>query len=58
MLVNEINISTSMDNPNIVKLYEIYDFNNCIYLVYEYPSDNSVSAKEASFSTGSISKAV
>jgi hypothetical protein len=25
-----------LDNPNIVKLYEIYEFNQAIYLVGEY----------------------
>lgn len=35
MLLNEIEISIGLDNPNIVKLYEIYEFNNSIYLVTE-----------------------
>jgi serine/threonine protein kinase len=36
MLLNEIEISMTLDNPNIVKLYEIYEFNQAIYLVGEY----------------------
>lgn len=36
MLLNEIEISIGLDNPNIVKLYEIYEWNNNIYLVTEY----------------------
>jgi len=35
MLLNEIEISISMDNPNIIKLYEIYEYNQAVYLVYE-----------------------
>ena len=35
MLLNEIDVSVGLDNPNIVKLYEIYEFNNSIYLVAE-----------------------
>lgn len=34
-LLNEIEISMCLDNPNIVKLYEIYEFNQSVYLVAE-----------------------
>lgn len=35
MLMNEIEISVGLDNPNIVKIYEIYEHNQCVYLVSE-----------------------
>jgi calcium-dependent protein kinase len=35
MLMNEIEISMELDNPNIIKLYEIYEFNNSVYMVSE-----------------------
>ena len=35
MLMNEIEISVTLDNPNIIKIYEIFEFNNCVYLVTE-----------------------
>jgi calcium-dependent protein kinase len=34
-LLNEIEISMELDNPNIVKLYEIYEWNQSVYLVSE-----------------------
>lgn len=36
MLMNEIEISVAMDNPNIVKIYEIFEYNQCVYIVTEY----------------------
>ena len=33
---NEISILYSLDHPNIVKLYEVYDYENYIHLVTEY----------------------
>lgn len=35
MLMNEIEISIELDNPNIIKLYEIYEFNQSVYMVSE-----------------------
>lgn len=34
-LANEIEILRKLDHPNIVKLYEIFDYNNLMYLVME-----------------------
>lgn len=45
-----------LDNPNIVKLYEIYEYHNSIYLVCEYSLAYTVSAKEESCSIGWIRK--
>lgn len=36
MLSNEIKILKKLDHPNIVKLYEIYQDDNNIYLVTEF----------------------
>ena len=33
---HEISILRALDHPNILKLYDIYDFRNVIYLVTEY----------------------
>lgn len=35
MLMNELEISIQLDNPNIIKLYEIYEFNQAVYMVSE-----------------------
>ena len=35
-LSNEISILRSLDHPHIIKLYEIYQDSNCIYLITEY----------------------
>ena len=35
MLMNEIEVSTELDNPNIIKIYEIYEYNNAVYIVSE-----------------------
>ena len=35
MLINEINILRELDHPNIIKLYEVYETENTIYLVLE-----------------------
>ena len=35
MLMNEIEVSVSLDNPNIVKIYEVYEFNQSVYIVSE-----------------------
>lgn len=50
MLLNEIDVSVGLDNPNIVKLYEIYEFNQSIYLVSEYSMPYSAFAKEDNYS--------
>lgn len=34
-LLNEIEISMCIDNPNIVKIYEVYEWNQSVYLVTE-----------------------
>lgn len=31
----EMSVLKEMDHPNIIKLYEIYDWKNCYYLVTE-----------------------
>ena len=36
--MSELEISMTLDNPNVVRLYEIYEFNNNVYLVTEYMS--------------------
>ena len=33
--MNEIEVSVSLDNPNIVKIYEVYEFNQSVYIVSE-----------------------
>lgn len=48
MLMNEIEISVAMDNPNIVKIYEIFEYNQCVYIVTEYILLYAVSAREGS----------
>ena len=58
MLMNEIEISVTLDNPNIIKIYEIFEFNNCVYLVTEYPFVYEVFATEASSSIDWIKQAV
>jgi calcium-dependent protein kinase len=37
-LLEEMNILTQMDHPNIVKLYEVYEDDDSFYLVNEYCS--------------------
>lgn len=32
---SEIDILSQMDHPNVVKLYEIFDERDCLYLVLE-----------------------
>jgi len=34
--VNEIRILKKLDNPNIIKLYEIWEWNEVCFLVLEY----------------------
>lgn len=34
-LTNEINIMKSLDHPNVIKLYEVYEDINYLYLVME-----------------------
>lgn len=58
MLLNEIEISMTLDNPNIVKLYEIYEFNQAIYLVGEYPKIDLAFARVVNCSIDSINKEV
>lgn len=36
MLLNEIEVSIQLDNPNIIKLYEVFEYDKAIYLVTEY----------------------
>lgn len=57
-LLNEIEISMELDNPNIVKLYEIYEWNHSVYLVCEYPFHHAAFAREESCSTVSTNRAV
>ena len=56
--MNEIEISTELDNPNIVKIYEIFEFNQSVYIVTEYTLPNQVSAKEENSSIDSTRQAV
>lgn len=39
---NEINILKSLDHPNIIKVYEYYDYNNFIFIVSELISDGDL----------------
>lgn len=57
-LLNEIEISMELDNPNIVKLYEIYEWNQSVYLVSEYLFNHAAFVREESCLTASISRAV
>ena len=34
-LINEINIVKSLDHPNIMKVYEFFNNNNCLYIISE-----------------------
>ena len=35
-----------VDHPSVIKLYEIFEWKNSVYLVTEYVLDNLVYAKE------------
>ena len=35
MLQNEVEILSQLDHPNVVKLIEIFDEDDCVYLVME-----------------------
>ena len=48
--MNEIEVSAGLDNPNIIKIYEIYEFNNAVYIVSEYICPYLVFAKVDNFS--------
>ena len=41
-LTNEINILRSVDHPHIIKLYEIYQDSQCIYMITEYLAGGEV----------------
>ncbi len=41
-LINEVNILRGLDNPNIMKLYEIHEDENSIYLVCEFLSGGTL----------------
>jgi hypothetical protein len=47
-----------LDNPNIVKLYEIYEFNQSVYLVTEYGHCYIVCARADSYLTVWIERGV
>ena len=36
LLVNEIEIMMFVDHPSVIKLYEIFEWKNSVYLVTEY----------------------
>ena len=38
MIKNEINIMKAVDHPNIMKLFEIFEDENCFYIIMEYSS--------------------
>ena len=38
MLINEIEIMITMDHPSIIKLYDIFEWKNAVYLITEYVS--------------------
>ena len=44
MIQNEIDILKLVDHPNIVKLYDVYDDENYIYLVMELLEGGEVSS--------------
>jgi len=35
-IINEVTALKNLDHPNIIKLYEVYEDNDCIYLVQEF----------------------
>ena len=39
---SEVDILSQMDHPNVVKLYEIFDEGDCMYLVLELMSGGEV----------------
>jgi len=43
--INEANIMKALDHPNICKLFEVYEFNQYVYLVTEYLSGGDLLAK-------------
>ena len=44
-LQNEISILKSIDNPNIIKLFEIFKTQNNYYIVYEYCNGGNLEDK-------------
>lgn len=42
-LQTEVDILSQMDHPNVVKLYEIFDEDDCMYLVLELMTGGEVS---------------
>lgn len=41
-LQNEVDILSQLDHPNVVKLFEIFDEKNCMYLVMEIMTGGEV----------------
>ena len=44
-LINEINIVKSLDHPNIIKVYEFFNKDNCLYIISELLSGGELLAK-------------
>ena len=44
-LINEINIVKSLDHPNIMKVYEFFNKDNCLYIISELLSGGELLAK-------------
>lgn len=44
-IVGEFNILKELDHPNILKVFELYDYNNAYYFISEYISDGTLSKK-------------
>jgi len=40
--LQELNILRRLDHPNIIKLFEVYFYNECYYLVTEYCEGGSI----------------
>lgn len=34
--MNEVSALKTLDHPNIIKLFEVYEDKDCVYLVLEY----------------------
>ena len=53
ILINEVEVLKSLDHPNIIRLYEVFEDASNVYLVQEYYLSHLVSAQEASSLTES-----
>lgn len=48
----ELDLLQHLDHPNVVKFFEYYDFNNCLYFILEYAPPGLTAAHIASYVEG------